>query len=227
MRKMDDYIFGIRCNGVSIEVSLISVDEDQSKFDYICNVFLKHSCNGNGTYDISIVNKDNIPGMAVGKWRIKKAWIRFNWGCSESKLIMEDSDGSETCELVADRQKGSASGFFNVPSLARTIFSKAQSIARDYPNAKVYNAVAALQESKCSLRFVKKDLSCQDDGSEKYISNIESVLRQLAQYLNVYKTTRDLLSKEEDQRSELLLKDITAECRHLLLDLKNEIINNG
>lgn len=226
MKETDDYIFGIRCNGVSVEVSLISIDEDQSKFDYICNVFLENFYNGNGTYNISIVNKDNIPGMAVGKWRIKKAWIRFDWGCSKSKLIMEDPDGSETCELLADSQKGSASSqSFDVPSLARTIFSKAQSIVRDYPNAKVYNAVAELQELKRSLRFAS--LSRQDDGSERYISDIEFALRKLVQYLNVYKTTRDLLSKEEDQRSQLLFKDLSAECRHLLLELKNEIINNG
>lgn len=226
MRKMDDYIFGIRCNGVSIEVSLISVDEDQSKFDYICNVFLKHSCNGNGTYDISIVNKDNIPGMAVGKWRIKKAWISFNWGDSMSRLIMEDPDGSETSELVADSQKGSASRF-DVPTLARTIFSKAQSIARDYPNAKVYNAVAELQKSKFFWGRHKILLRRQDDGSKEYISNIESVLRQFGQLLTMYKTTIDLLSTEEDERSQLLFKDLSAECRHLLLELKNEIINNG
>lgn len=224
MKKTDDCIFGIRCNGVSVEVSQISIDEDQSKFDYICNVFLEKSWNGNGTYEVSIVNKDNIPGMAVGKWRIKKAWISFNWGDSMSRLIMEDPDGSETSELVADSQKGSASGF-SVSSLARSIFSKAQSTVRDYPNAKVYNAVAELQELKRSLPFAS--LSRQDDGSERYISDIEFALRKLAQYLNVYKTTRDLLRKEEDQRSQLLFKNLTAECRHLLLELKNEIINNG
>ena len=70
-------------------------------------------------------------------------------------------------------------------------------------------------------------LNSENNGDETYISNIKYVLDKLAHHLTVYTTTRDLLSKEEDQKSELLLKDITAECRHLLLDLKNEIVNNN
>ena len=157
---MEDYIFGIRCNGVSIQVSQISIDEDQSMFDYICNVSLKHFWKGNGTYDVSVVNKDYVHGMPVGKWRIKKAWIKYDWGESNAKLIMEDPDGSETCEFVADRQKGSYSGF-HVPSLVRAIFSKAQNIVSDYPNAKVCNAIAELKASKenLNIHYLKKYLN--------------------------------------------------------------------
>lgn len=218
---MDDYIFGIKCNGVSIHVSQISIDEDQSKFDYICNVSLKDSWNGNGTYDISIVNKDYMHGMPVGKWRITKAWISYNWGDSTARLIMEDPDGNETCDLVADSQRGSAGGF-HIPSLARTIFTKAQEIVRDYPNAKVCNAVAELNTSKdkLNINFLKQYLNSEDKGDEEFISNIEYVLSKLAKHLSVYKSTKDLLSNEEDQRSKTLLKNITSECKNLLSDLK-------
>ena len=220
---MDDYIFGIKCNGVSIHVSQISIDEDQSKDDYICNVSLKDSWNGNGTYDISIVNKDFIHGMPVGRWRIKEAWISYNWGDSTARLIMEDPDGNETCDLVADSQRGSAGGF-HIPSLARTIFTKAQEVVRDYANAKVCNAVAELKASKDKLNisFLKQCLNSEEKGDEEYISNIEYVVSKLAKHLNVYKSTKDLLSNEEDQRSKILLKNITSECKRLLLDLKNQ-----
>lgn len=60
---MSECIFGIKCNGVSIDVSQISIDDDQSGFDNICYVSLKDSWNGNGTYDVSIINKDYIQGM--------------------------------------------------------------------------------------------------------------------------------------------------------------------
>ena len=218
---MNDYIFGIKCNGVSIQVTQISIDEDQTKFDYICNVLLKESWKGNGTYDISIVDKDYIPGMPVGKWRIKEAWISYDWGASNAKLIMEDAEGNETCELLADIQKGSASGF-HIPSLARTIFTKAQEIVRDYPNAKVYNAVTELKASKekLNISLLKQYLNSEDKEDDKYISNIEYVLSKIAKHLNVYKSTKDLLVNEEDQRSKTLLKNITSEFKHLLLDLK-------
>ena len=145
--------------------------------------------------------------MSVGKWRIKKAWIKYDWGESNAKLIMEDPDGSETCELVADSQKGSYSGF-HVSSLVRAIFTKAQNIVRDYPNAKVCNAVAELKASKenLNIHYLKKYLNSENNGDEKYISNIKYVLDKLAHHLTAYTTTRDLLSKEEDQRSKIIVK---------------------
>ena len=98
---MNDCILGIKCNGVSISVTQITIDENQSKFDYICNVSLKESNNGNGTYDISIINKDYIQGMPVSTWKINKAWISYDWGGSLAKLIMEDAEGNETCVITA------------------------------------------------------------------------------------------------------------------------------
>lgn len=218
---MSDCIFGIKCNGVSISVSQISIDEDQSKFDYICNVSLKESYNGNGTYDVSIVNKDFIQGMPVGKWRIKEAWISYNWGSSYAQLIMEDEDGNETCEITADDQKGSTSGF-HVPSLARTIFTKAQEIVRDYPNARILNAVTDLDCSKKKLNvdFLKKCLNSEGKDDESYLDDVGYVLNKLSDHLSLYKKTKDLLKGEEDQRSKQLLKNITSDCRHLLDNFK-------
>lgn len=215
---MDECFFGIKCNGVSINVTQISIDSDQSLYDYICNVSLKESCNGNGTYDVSIINKDYIQGMPVGKWRIKEAWITYNWGSSYSKLIMEDEDGNETRTIYADDQKGSTSGF-HLPSLARTIFTKAQEIVRDYPNAKICNAIMELNESKkdFNLSYHKNRYKeVLNKPNQEYIDFMEFAANNISKYLNVYKTTAELLKKNDDQRSARLLKDITSDCRHLL-----------
>ena len=219
---MSDCIFGIKCNGVSISVSQISIDEDQSKFDYICNVSLKDSYNGNGTYDVSIINKDFIQGMPVGKWRIKEAWISYDWGDSYAMLVMEDEDGNETCNITADDQKGSISGF-HVPSLARTIFTKAQEIVRDYPNAKVYNAIMELNKSKkgFNLSYMKdRYKEVLDKSNEEYIDFIEYLSTKVSQHLGVYKKTKALLEENDDQRSKELLKDITSDCKRLLESFK-------
>ena len=94
--------------------------------------------------------------------------------------------------------------------MARTIFTKAQEVVRDYANAKVCNAVAELKASKDKLNisFLKQCLNSEEKGDEEYISNIEYVVSKLAKHLNVYKSTKDLLSNEEDQRSKILLKNI-------------------
>lgn len=215
---MDEYIFGIKCNGVSISVSSISIESDQSAYDYICNVSLKDSYNGNGTYDVSIMNKDYIQGMPVGKWRIVKTWIRYDWGDSYAKLIMEDEEGNETSEIIADNQKGSVSGF-RIPSLVKSIFTKAQAVVRDYPNAKICNAIMELNESKkhFNLSYLKnryKEVLKEPD--EKYIDFIRFAADKITNYLKVYKTTAELLENNDDQRSVRLLKDITSDCTKLL-----------
>lgn len=215
---MSECIFGIKCNGVSISVNQISIDSDQSGYDYICNVSLKDSYNGNGTYDVSIINKDYIQGMPVGKWRIKKAWISYDWGSSYAKLIMEDEDGNETKTIFADEQKGSTSGF-HLPSLARTIFTKAQEVVRDYPNAKICNTMMELNESKkhFNLSYYKRRYKeVLNEPDEKYIDFISFVTHEISNHLNVYKQTVELLKKYDDQRSVRLLNDITFDCRKLL-----------
>ena len=219
---MSDCIFGIKCNGVSMEVSQISIEEDQSVFDYICNVSLKDSWNGNGTYDVSIINKDYIQGMPIGKWRITKAWITYDWGASFARLKMEDEDGNETCDITADCQKGTASGF-HVPSLTRTIFTKAQEVVRDYPNAAICTAIMELHKSQKDLNadyWIKCFKRDKDKGGEDYIDSVVYVLKKVSGHLEIYNKTKELLKKQEDQRSKQLLKDIITDCRCLLDSFK-------
>jgi len=219
---MNECIFGIKCNGVSINVMQISIDSDQSVYDYICNVSLKESCNGNGTYDVSIINKDYIQGMPVGKWRIKEAWITYDWGSSYSKLIMEDEDGNETSTIYADDQKGSASGF-HLPSLTRTIFTKAQEVVRDYPNANICNAIMELNESKEHFNlsyYIKRHKEVSNKSDKEYIDFMEYAANNITKYIRAYKATAELLEKNDDPRSVRLLKNITSECRRLLDNFK-------
>lgn len=219
---MNECIFGIKCNGVSILASEISIDDDQSVYDYICNVSLKNSENGNGTYDVSIINKDYIQGMPVGKWRIKEAWISYDWGRSYAMLIMEDEDGNETCDITADDQRGSASGF-HVPSLARTIFTKAQEIVRDYPNAKVFNAIMELKKSKKDFNLSyhqKRYKEVLNESDEVYIDFIRFATENISNHLKVFEETKSILEEYDDDRSKKLLKDIISDCRTLLYSLK-------
>lgn len=218
---MDNYFFGVKCNGVSIEVTQLSISDDQSAYDYICNVSLKQTWNGNGAYDVSIVNKDYIQGMPVGDWRITKACIRYWWGDSKAILKMEDAQGNETCEIVSTKDRGSAS-YFDVPSMTRTIFTKAQQIVRDYPNAKVCNAIMELQESQENINVSSLRGRYQDKLKESdinFMDFIESGLKQISKHVNLYMQARELLVGLEDERSKQLLKDITTDCRHLFSDL--------
>lgn len=211
-------IFGIKCNGVSITVSKIQIEDDQSKYDYICNVLLRDFWNGNGTYNVSILNKDRIPGMPVGKWRIKTSKIDFDWGNSKATLIMEDENGVETSDITAGVQKGSASGF-DVSSLTETIFTKAQEIIIAFPNAETCNAILELKKSEDNLNIsylTRRYKEALNESNESYIYFIEYASNILVKHLAIVKKAMTLLEQANDPKSKQLLKNITSDCRKLL-----------
>ena len=223
---MANNIFVIKCNGVSICVSPISIDEDQTKFDYICNVLLENTSNGNGTYDVSIINEDYIQGMPVGKWKIKRARISYDWYRTWTYLTMEDENGIETKEIITDFQSGSVRGL-NIESLTQTIISKAQEVARDYPNAKVCDAVMALNASKRDLGipYLKSRLKEVLTKSDfEYLDFIEFFTSKISNHLKVYKDALELLDEEGDERNKIMRKQISAECKNVIAQLI-EVLN--
>jgi len=218
---MEDYIFGIKCKGVSIMVSEISIDDDQSNFDFICNASVASSYNGNGSYDVSIINKNYVKGMNVGEWRIIKAGIDYDWGDSYAYFCMEDNGGNRTDEIIASTQRGSASGF-SVPSLVKSIFTKAQSVVRDYPNAAVLNVVQDFYKAcgKINVKFLKGYLEGEGKSDEKYLGNVGYVISELSDLFIAYKKAKKVLDEQEDPKSEQLLKDVMSKCKQLLDSLR-------
>ena len=92
-------------------------------------------------------------------------------------------------------------------------------IVRDYPNAKICNAIMELNESKkdFNLSYHKNRYKeVLNKPNQEYIDFMEFAANNISKYLKVYKTTAELLKKNDDQRSARLLKDITSDCRHLL-----------
>ena len=214
--SMENYIFGIKCNGVSIIVSEISIDDNQSNYDFICNASVASSYNGNGSYSVSIVNKDYVQGMNVGEWRIIKAGIGYNWGDSRAYFCMEDAGGNRTDKIIASTQRGSAGGF-SVPSLVKSIFTKAQEIVRDYPNAAVLNVVQDFYKAfgAINVKFLKGYLESEGKSDEKYLSNVGYVISKLSDLFVAYKKVKKVLDEREDPKSEQLLKDVMSKCKQM------------
>ena len=221
---MSDYILGIRCNGVSMKIDTLTIESDQAGYDYICNVNLSHSWNGNGTYDVSIVNKDYVQGMPIGKWRIIKAWIEYNWVTSWAYLKMIDDNGNETDAIMASSEKRAAS--LSVSQI-RTIFTKAQEVVSVYPSASVCNAVMEFNKlcNKINPKSIKE--SCRKYiHKEPYYTKTEDFLDSMgcwagyiSDLLKKYKEVKALISGIEDPRSEQLLTCITEDSKKLLCSI--------
>lgn len=211
---LQQLIFGIKVNGVSFKIDTLNIESDQTIYNYICNVILVDSFNGNGSYDVTIVNNNLIPGCPIGKWKILSASIKFDWGTSYAWFILVDEKGQETRRILTSSQRGSNYGF-SVEYLTRSIFPKAQQIVSEFPSASIYNAYNEFNESKPDPDRLKRYLEKTeaDDCIEYFIDN---TLDKMRDYLINYKKFTSLLIESEDLRSKSLLIKATEECQKVI-----------
>lgn len=222
---MSDYILGVNCFGDSIIVSEIPIGSNLMGFDYICSVSLKTNDNDNRVYDVFVVNKDNVSGMPVGKWKIRNAEITEFWGVSYSCLVMEDEQGVKTSSIQAckvdvgtkTREKVSI-GF-----LTRAIFTKAQEIVRDYPNAEILNAIIELEKFSDSnnLSHIKYLYEkSKDKSSENYLDFIEEIAKEIIKHIEVLKNSTRVLKELDDKKYEKIRNDIITKCKIMIDNLR-------
>lgn len=221
---MSDCIFGINYFGDSIIVSETPIGSDLMKFDYICTVSLKTDDNDNRTYDVSIVNKDNVSGMPVGKWRIKKAKISKDWGRSFSYLIMEDEQGIETSIIKACEKDGGTKSRETVSFsfLTRAIFDKAQEIVRDYPNAEIFNVVNELEKFSNNnnishIKYLYGESKQKLD--ESYLDFIKGTAEGIIKQIENSQKAANFFKELNDQKYDKLRNDILAKCKNMIENL--------
>lgn len=216
---MADCILGIKKNGISLKIDSLKIESDQTPYDYICDVTLSDSWNGNGTYNISITDKNYVQGLPLGKWRITKAYIDYDWGKSVARFVLTDENGTETKPIKASEQRGSASSEgFNTNTLARSIFSKAQMIISEYPSAHICDDVLEFDEltSKYTWSNIKRDYEKGERNIEGYIDLIEYLSKNVYEYIELYKALKKKLEGSEDPMIEQLLFRITNDCQNIL-----------
>lgn len=205
----EQYIFGIRVNGCSQQITKLTISQSQIGYDYICNVSLARQCNGNGEFRLAILNKDMIEGLPIGKWTLLTAQITYDWGSSSARFVMLDENGDQTKELLASSEKGSASGF-SVEALARSIFSKAHEIVERYPSAKIVNAYEELKKSEPSTSSLVRYR--ETDECKYLIDRFENyTIDPMRDYLTAYRKLESLLKDDDDVRSKRLLTQATED----------------
>lgn len=205
----EQYIFGIKVNGCSQQITKLTISQFQSEYDYICNVSLARQWNGNGVFRIAILNKDMIEGLPIGKWILLNAQITYDWGCSYATFVMLDENGDQTGQILASSEKGSARGF-RVEALARSIFSKAHEIVERYPSAKIVNAYEELIKSEPSTNSL---LEYREVDECKYlIDRFENyTITPIRDYLTAFRKLESLLKNDDDVRSKRLLTQATED----------------
>lgn len=213
---MKDYLLGVQEFGNSIVVSETSINMQLSGYTCLCQVKLSESDNDNLRYTVSIVDKGDASGFPIGEWKLVSGSISKYWGRSWSYLELKDKEGVETSSIEAySVDVGSRSRQIIPMSMyVQAMFTKAQEIVRDYPNATIFNAINKINifrnnfEVSSSL-YSRKKTSKESD--EKYMEYMKFVSENISKYLNLFKQAYSLLEECEDERKNNLIKTITSD----------------
>ena len=133
-------ILGVKVNGTTFILTTLNEGDDQSSYDYIVNTSNSSYNNGNGSFSITILNKDFEKGLPINNWTLLEGTITFNWGDSDCYFVLIDENGERTKNIFACSGRGSSAGF-NIENLTRSIFPKARDIIAEYPSARIYNTI--------------------------------------------------------------------------------------
>lgn len=211
-------ILGVIKNGVSFKIDTLKIEDDQSIYDYVCNVSSASYNNGNGTFNISILNKDFIAGMPFGKWTLIGGGISYRWDDSYAYFYLIDENGDKTNAIKASKSRGSYAGF-DINAMTRSIFTKALEIITEYPSAKIYNTFSDFLENiRKPSQFSTIGFTILDSFTaiNEYR---KSTLEPLIKYFDKYQEVFLLLDKSEDPRSKTLLDKAINECKQTLIKL--------
>ena len=213
-------ILGIKLNGTSFKIDLLDIKDDQTAYDYICNVNPSSHVNGNGSFSISIANHDFIKGMPLGLWTLLEGCIIYDWGESISYFYLLDKDGMKTNRIKATCARGSASGF-KIEGLTRAIFTKARDIIEEFPSATIYNAFANFSDVKLRPSYKEVRRFAEEISDLEIIEKFESkTLEPYVNYIQRYEDLMKILTKCKDERCKRLIDRATKECSNTIKFLK-------
>lgn len=173
-------ILGVKMNGLSFQIDELSIDDDQQKYDYICNIVLTEEWNGNGKFSISILDSQMKHGIVLNGWELHEGSISYNWGDSGCHFVLRDSLGTKT-EVYACGQRGSMGGF-NPLYMTKTIFPKAIEIMRKYETAEEYIVVNTFEKKLEDKRFLAYESNSDFDYSLELLGEAISSYLKVKEY---------------------------------------------
>lgn len=215
-----DYNFGVIIDGSSFRLENLQPLSNRNKYNYFCNVSRVGYFNGNGSYDITITDKDFNRGCPVGKWKIVSGKIHYCWVSISSHFVLMDECGRETCEIMAYKQNTPQYQGYDIEALTRAIFSKAIEIVSRFPSSEIYNAYQEFMDYKINEYDIKNYIY-NSTKSESIESFFYKSFPKLIGYSDKYNKIHDMLDPD-DERSKPLLIEIEDKMYDFLGNILKE-----
>lgn len=200
-----DYNFGVIIDGSSFRLENLQPLTNRNKYNYFCNVSRVCYFNGNGSYDITITDKDFNRGCPVGKWKIVSGKIHYCWVSISSHFVLMDEYGRETCEIMAYEQNTPQYQGYDIEALTRAIFSKAIEIVSRFPSSEIYNAYKEFMDYDIKESNIKNYIY-KPTKSESIESFFYKSFPKLQEYFDKYIKIDEMLDPDDELCMPLLVE---------------------
>lgn len=211
----DEYSFGITIDGPCFKLDNLSSVPNKQIYDYFCNVTRISSYNGNGVYNVTIIDKLFNQGCPIGKWKLISGKIRYNWGNIMSSFVLMDENGEKTNEIEAHKDVFPRTQTYNaIEPLTRAIFSKAIEIVSRFQSSEVYNTYQKFMSESIPL-YAIQEYANSHTKTETIKYFFDECVFSLQKYYNEYTKLCKLMDLE-DERNKPLLVDIADKMYNFL-----------
>ena len=204
-------IFGVKRFGIKFFVEKLSHVVDYSIYDSVCFVTDINRYNGNGEFEIEIVDKEENDGFQVGDWRIIKANVKYWWYSSQTQFVMSDKEGYEKT-ITMKSYIGSVNGFM-IDVYIRDIFYKAQTVADNCIRASTFDAISEYEDGICDYSWDSylDNVNKSNLEPSDFIERLGYASSKIAEYVEKYEKVIKYLKECEEPNADALIDKITRE----------------
>lgn len=206
--------YGIKIRGHVYQIDKMTIDDDQSQYNYVCTLLGGPDPYGNGGYEVMFYDSQDR-NLQNNGWTLVKAHIGYSWNYSNANIELKDSLGhltdSKKYNIGVRTQGGSAKG---LPDdwIVRQLYVLLDLFFKFTKN---YETVEEWQiKRNFEMRINNKLYSCDiDEFIGTYLSRINEAVES-------YKALRNFLEEQEGEKFETELTTIEDKFKAYLSGLK-------
>lgn len=206
--------YGIKIKGHVYQIDKMTIDDEQSQYNYVCTLLGGPDPYGNGGYEVKFYDSED-QGLHNNGWTITKAHIGYSWNNSMVRIALRDSLGHLTDDrnypVAVSMRGGSDKG------LPDNWIVKQLYVLLDlfFEFTKNYETVEEWQ--------IKRDFE-KNCGNHLYSCGIDdfidTYLPKINKAVESYKALKSFLENQEDEKYETELTAIEDKFKAYFSGLK-------
>lgn len=208
--------YGIKIKGHVYQIDKMTIDDDQSQYNYVCTLLGGPDPYGNGGYEVTFYDS-NDQSLHNNGWTLTKARIGYSWNNSSVGIVLRDSLGhlidEKNCSVHVSMRGGSANGLPDnwIVKQLDVLLDLFFKFTKNYKTVEEWEIKRNFEKS-----FSNNLYSCGiDDFIDIYLPRINKAVKS-------YEALKSFLENQEDEKYETELTAIEDKIKAYFSGLKIE-----